>query len=90
MTKEYSKRFYNRTEYYKDEGCTMRHRDNDLPAIVWNDGTQYWYQNGKCHRETGPAIIYSNGEKFYYLNGVEYSETEFYIKIEKPYLLTFI
>ena len=24
----------------------LEHRDNDLPAIIWSNGSQYWYKNG--------------------------------------------
>ena len=33
------------------------------------DGNQYWYLNGKLHREDGPAVIWANGNKFWFLNG---------------------
>jgi hypothetical protein len=34
------------------------HRDDDLPAIAWSDGTRKWYQNGLRHRGRGrPAEI---------------------------------
>jgi hypothetical protein len=36
---------------------------------VYTSGTQYWYLNGKLHREDGPAIEYANGNKYWYLNG---------------------
>ena len=36
---------------------------------VWDNGSKFWYLNGKCHREDGPAIEYSSGNKFWYLNG---------------------
>jgi len=33
------------------------HRNNDLPAIEWADGTKSWWVNGKLHRENDlPAI----------------------------------
>ncbi len=32
-------------------------------------GTQFWYINGKLHREDGPAIIYPNGGEDWYING---------------------
>lgn len=112
--KEYTKRFSDNIAYYKDKYCTILHRDNDLPAIIYDDGTkvwcqngrrhrdndlpaviydngdQAWYQNGKVHREVGPAFIYTDGEKYYYLNNILYSEEDFYHKIGKFYLLTFL
>jgi len=41
--------------YYKN----VLHRDNDLPAVKWSDGSKMWYQNGKLHRpeKDGPAVI---------------------------------
>ena len=32
------------------------------------NGNNYWYLNGKRHREDGPAIEYTNGYKSWYLN----------------------
>ena len=36
---------------------------------VYDDGTKYWFLNGKRHREDGPAIERANGSKLWYLNG---------------------
>lgn len=36
---------------------------------VYTDGSQFWYLNGKSHREDGPAAIHSTGTQFWYLNG---------------------
>ena len=45
------------------------HRE-DGPAILYYDGTKFWYKNGKYHREDGPAIEYSaSGIKHWYING---------------------
>lgn len=38
-------------EFHCDEG----------PALVWEDGTQAWYQNGVIHKEDGPAVESSIG-----------------------------
>ena len=32
-------------------------------------GDEYWWLNGKRHREDGPAVEYANGDKSWYLNG---------------------
>ena len=47
-----------------------------LPAIIWSNGNQFWYKNGKCHRndrdengKTLPAIIWSNGTQQWFRNG---------------------
>jgi hypothetical protein len=51
---------------------------------VWPDGSQFWYKDGKHHREDGPAIIYSDGRQYWYLNGKEYSEEKWKNVTSKP------
>ena len=41
----------------------------DKPTLVKKDGTRYWRQDGKIHREDGPAIIRPDGTKEWWLNG---------------------
>ena len=36
---------------------------------VDSNGTQFWFNNGKLHREDGPAIIFPDGTQFWYING---------------------
>ena len=36
---------------------------------VYNNGTKYWYLNGKLHREDGPAVEFTNGYKEWVFNG---------------------
>jgi hypothetical protein len=46
------------------------HRDNDLPAAIWADGTQHWYKNGQKHRDNDlPAEIWDDGTQHWYKNG---------------------
>jgi hypothetical protein len=45
------------------------HRENDKPALVYKNGNQFWFKNGKRHRENGPAVIYHNGSQYWYLKG---------------------
>lgn len=42
------------TQIWKNE-LGQRHRDNDLPAVVYVWGSTRYYQNGKLHRIKGPA-----------------------------------
>ena len=42
---------------------------DDGPAVMFSDGTEEWYQNGKRHRDDGPAIIWSDGIQKWYKNG---------------------
>ena len=39
----------------------------------YEDG-EYWYLNGKWHREDGPAVIYSDGTQAWYINGKDLTE----------------
>ncbi len=60
--------FKDRIVYHNEEGKI--HRDDDLPAVEWNDGGREWCINGKHHREGGlPAIEYDNGTKIWYIKG---------------------
>jgi len=52
------------------------HRENG-PAIIWKDGSMFWYKNGKLHRENGPASQYANGTNYWWVNGKQVSEDEF-------------
>ncbi len=46
--------------------CRQVHRNNDLPAITYASGTQYWYQYDKVHRDNDlPAIIFDGTQKWY-------------------------
>ena len=39
-------------------GSTGEPLDNDLPAVIWPDGSQKWYQHGQLHRDYDlPAVI---------------------------------
>jgi hypothetical protein len=41
------------------------HNENG-PAIIWQDGSKFWYINGLEHREDGPSSEYVNGNKHWY------------------------
>ncbi len=58
------------TEYKLFGKC---HRGNDLPAIVYADRTQMWYQHGKIHRDNNlPAVIHNDGYQAWYRHGKAY------------------
>ena len=41
------------------------------------NGHQYWYKNGKEHRENDmPAVIYSTGSQFWYKNGLKHRDND--------------
>ena len=39
------------------------------PALVWTDGTEWWFLQGKPHRTDGPAKQFSDGTQEWYING---------------------
>jgi len=47
------------------------HRDNDKPAIVWDNGSKAWYKSGKYHRNGDkPSFIdKEDGSKEWWKNG---------------------
>jgi len=60
-------RWYNENE--------QRHRDDDLPAIEWANGTKEWYKKGNLHRDKDlPAIEWKDGTKFWYKNGLPHRD----------------
>ena len=53
------------------------HRDNDLPAVITEEGDQTWYKNGFKHRDNDlPAKINANGDKYWYQNGFHYRDND--------------
>lgn len=37
---------------------------------------QYWYKNGRFHREDGPGKILNNGQVYWCCNGLDYINPE--------------
>jgi len=54
--------FDSRTEWYLDG---KRHREGDLPAIEYDNGTKSWWKNGLRHRDDGPAVEDSGGKAWW-------------------------
>ena len=58
------------------------HRDNDLPAVIYTDGKQRWYQNGLTHRDNDlPAVITEEGDQTWYKNGFKHRDNDLPAKI---------
>ena len=46
------------------------HREGDMPAIIWANGTQLWCFEDRLHREGGmPAVMRADGTQMWYFNG---------------------
>ena len=71
---------WNNQCWYKDD---LYYRDDDLPAITWEDGSKFWYQHSKDHREDGPADMYADGYNYWWLNGSRYEFDDWCIKLNK-------
>lgn len=50
----------------------VRHRGNDLPALIIVGQKKEWWFNGQLHRENGPAIIYDYGREKWYTHGMRH------------------
>jgi len=54
---------------WRDENGKL-HRDNNLPAVIYPDGSQHWFKHGNFHRENNlPAIVSFDGSKEWIVNG---------------------
>jgi hypothetical protein len=45
------------------------HSTDDAPAVVYGDGTKWWYHEGRVHRTNGPAVQWHNGVDEYWQHG---------------------
>lgn len=57
---------YERNSWWKNG---LKHRDGDLPAVVWSDGDEEWWVNGKRHRENDLPAVCWNTVKEWWKNG---------------------
>ena len=52
-----------------------QHRDDDLPAVIWSDGSLEWYQYGRRHRDNDqPAFIHKDGRQEWYQYGLRHRD----------------
>ncbi len=57
---------------YRIEG--KLHRNDDLPTVIYHNGTRKWYRYGALHRGNNlPAIVYSDGECRWYFHNTRYN-----------------
>jgi len=66
---------YTETGYLSDgKDKFITHSFDDEPALIYgNDGTKFWFKNGKKHRYNNlPALILYNGDVEFYKNGKKY------------------
>ena len=73
-----AKREYRRNgtvRWLDDEGHAHR---LDGPAVVWPDGTQFWYRHRRYHFAHGPSDLYAEGLVAWYEAGE-------YLRMRHPY-----
>jgi len=63
--------------YWKNDDNYFHHEDG--PAIEYDNGTKFWYINGKLHNNVGPAVEYSDGRVYYYLDDIMYNYSDWLI-----------
>lgn len=65
--------------YWMNEQRQLHGFNDELPGIIYPDGTLYFYNNGRFHRESGPAVvnIFDKASNSYWLHGVNISAEEF-------------
>ena len=72
--------------YYYKKNTKISHNPYS-PAIIWKDGSKFYYIENKLHRLDGPARIWPNGEESYYINGYYLTKEEFEYHPERLKLL---
>lgn len=61
----------------------ISHR-SDGPAIIWNDGSFFWYNDGIVTCENGPAVYYATTKKFHwFFRGINYYFDEWCCILDK-------
>lgn len=62
--------------------------DNYTGHVKFINGTQYWFKNGRLHREDGLALIWSDGTEFWCLDNQYYSKNNYYRELYKRGIIT--
>ena len=80
----------NKNKYHYKDGTTSENLDSskalhrtDGPAIEYDDGTKFWWVNGKCHRIDGPAMEWVDGAKEWWVDNKFFLEEEFKALMEE-------
>ena len=70
---------YGITRYYLNG---KRHRE-DGTAIEYASGHREWFLNNQRHRIDGTAIHYQDGTNMWFINGIQFTEEEYWQKVQK-------
>ena len=68
--------------YYYKKNTYIRHNPYG-PAIIWINGSKFYFIEDKCHRLDGPAAVYKDDENYYYINNKQLTKEEFELHPER-------
>lgn len=60
-------------QVWAKENCV--HRENDLPAIIYNNGKKEWYDVGNLHRENDLPASMDDDQQMWYTNNMIHPAT---------------
>ena len=58
---------------------------NNTYSVTVTDNAEYWFKNGRLHRENGPAIQFKDGDNRWYKNGKLHRENGPAVDFPKGY-----
>ena len=74
------------TIYYCKKDTKISHNPYG-PAIIWKDGSKFYYIEDRLHRLDGPAVTFVGGNHEYWINGERFGKEEFEYHPERLKLL---
>lgn len=61
--------------------------DDGADCTIYANGYRYWHLKNVWHRLDGPAIEFDNGYFEWWINGIKYSEEDYNIIIQCPWII---
>lgn len=62
----------NGNKCWYDENNLLHNEDG--PAVLHTDGSQFWFIHGNRHRLDGPAVQFSGGTEYWYIDDLLHRE----------------
>ena len=63
-------------QFWRNENGKL-HRDDDMPAVIYWNGSKSWFKNGEYHRDGNlPAYIGSDGTQAWWKNGLRHRDED--------------
>ena len=70
------------SKYYCKKGTNIIHNSYG-PAVIWKDGTKFYYINNKLHRLDGPARVWVDNYEEYWINNELLTKEKFDVHPER-------